>query len=133
MAKATDKSNRRRKYNIIIMGRAYSPNSHSASQYKDKVKEEASKVIGRLIGGNLSIRVDYYYTQSKNRLDGDNLLKIICDGLKDVAYQDDSQITEHHVYVNNLNSSFMIEDPPFPEIWNYFGQGDFTAVTISSR
>ena len=131
MVKTKGKSNRRRKYNIIITDRAFSPNSRSAAQYKNKVSQEASKVIDRPIKGNLSIRVDYYYTDSKNRLDGDNLLKIICDGLKSVAYHDDSQIIEHHVYVNNLNRR--IEDPPFPEIWNYFGEGGFVAVTVSSR
>lgn len=131
MVEAIRKSNRRTKYNVVIMGRAYSPHSHSAAQYKDKVKEEASKVIRRPIKGNLSIRVDYYYNESKNRLDGDNLLKIVCDGLKSVAYHDDNQIIEHHVYVNNLNRR--IEDPPFPEIWDCFGQGDFVAVTVTSR
>lgn len=131
MAKLIDKSTRRRKYNIIIMGRAYSPHSQSATQYKEKVREAASKVMNRPIKGNLSIRVDYYYSDSKKRLDGDNLLKIICDGLKSVAYQDDSQIIEHHIYTNNLNRR--IEDPPFPEIWDYFGQGDFIAVTVSSK
>lgn len=132
MVKTKGKSNRRRKYNIIIMGRAYSPNSHSATQYRDKVKEEASKVIDKPIGGNVSVRVDYYYTESKNRLDGDNLLKIICDGLKDVTYQDDNQITEHHVYTNNINRSFTIEEVPFPEIFDHFGHGDFVAVTVCS-
>ena len=131
MIKTKSKSNRRRKYNIIVMGRAYSPNSRSAGQYKDKVGQEASKVIDRPIKGNLSIRVDYYYNDSKNRLDGDNLLKVICDALKSVAYHDDGQIIEHHVYVNNLNRR--IEDPPYPEIWNYFGQGDFIAITISRK
>lgn len=131
MVRAIDKSNRRKKYNVVIMGRAYSSHSHSAAQYKDKVKEEASKVIRRPIKGNLSIRVDYYYNESKNRLDGDNLLKIVCDGLKSVAYHDDNQIIEHHVYTNNLNRR--IKDPPFPGIWDCFGQGDFVAVTVTSR
>ena len=135
MVKTKGKSSRRRKYNIVIMGRACSPSSRSrdlVAQYKDKVKKEASKVIDTLIEGNVSIRLDYFYTDSKRRLDDDNLQKIIRDGLKSVAYHDDRQITESHAYVYNLNSSFQIEDPPFPEIFDHIGHGDFVAVTLCS-
>jgi len=132
MVKTIDKSYKRTKYHLIIMGRAYSPHSHSSARYKDKVRGEASKVINKAIEGNLSIRTDYFYTDSKNRLDGDNLLKIICDGLKSVAYYDDSQVTEHHAYIYNLNRSFTIQEAPFPEIFDYLGRGDFVAVTVSS-
>ena len=129
--KAVYKSNKGIKYNVVILGRAYAPHSHSAVRYKDKVREEATKVISKPIEGNLSIRLDYFYTESKNRLDGDNLLKTICDGLKSVAYDDDSQINEHHVYRYNLGGSFTIQEAPFPEIFDYIEHGDFVAVTIS--
>ncbi|MBA7653680.1 hypothetical protein ES703_61537 [subsurface metagenome] len=132
MVKTKGKSNRRRKYNIVIMGRAYSPRSHAAAQYKDKVRGEALKVIDTLMEGDVSIRLDYFYTDSKSRLDDDNLQKIIRDGLKSVAYHDDSQITESHAYVYNLNSSFKIEDPPFPEIFDHIGHRDFVAITLCS-
>ncbi len=35
MVETIDKSNRGTKYNVVILGRAYSPHSHSAAQYRD--------------------------------------------------------------------------------------------------
>lgn len=76
------------------------------------------------------VKVHYYYSDSKFRVDGDNLLKIICDALKGVAYEDDSQIDSHQVERVNTGSSVVITDIPTPSLFDYMEQKDFVIIEL---
>ena len=107
-------------YTLVIPGRAYAPKSHTALQYKETIREVAIGQIPKPLLGSISIRIVYCYSDTINRLDGDNLLKIICDSLKGIAYNDDSQIDTHHVdrvYMLSKRRE-MIENPP-STLFNY--------------
>lgn len=45
------------------------------------------------VSGSLGIAVEFYCA-TKRRTDGDNLLKLVTDGLNRIVYEDDSQILE---------------------------------------
>lgn len=78
--------------------------------YTDKRTREAEKAIGfaaktaliqqrrnRPLTGPLSLTV-YFHLKNRRRMDVDNLLKTVQDGLNGVAFEDDSQIVEVHAY-----------------------------------
>jgi len=117
-------------YSILVPGRAYAPGSRHAISYKASVRREASKKILRPVQGSLYIRVLYYFSDPKSRVDGDNLLKIICDALKGIAYQDDSQIDDHRVIRRGLNSSTKISDIARPSLIDYIAKGDFVIIEL---
>ncbi len=67
-------------------------------------------------------------------MDGDNLLKNVLDGLKGIAYLDDGQVTHTEVYSHNLASSYTIEEPVSPEIFDLLSEDrEFVAVLVRSR
>ncbi len=119
---------------IIIQGRAYSGWARSSGHYKAKVGQiAANSIASPFTQKNLSVRVDYFY-QSSHRVDGDNLLKSICDGLEEVAYINDSQINHYEVFLYNISSSYAIEDPISPQIWDWLARGEeFVAVAVRMR
>ena len=117
---------------VIIPGRAFSAQGHSAGQYKARIKEIAAKKIANpFTKENLSLRVDHFY-ESKHKVDGDNVLKCICDGLKEVAYEDDSQITRKEIRQYNINSTpIRIEEPTSPDIFDWLDkEEEFVVVTV---
>ena len=63
-------------------------------------------------------------------MDGDNLLKIICDALKGIAYQDDSQIDDHRIIRREINSSTKIIDIASPSLIDYIAKGDFVIIEL---
>ncbi|MBA7697592.1 hypothetical protein ES703_106259 [subsurface metagenome] len=122
-------------FEIMIPGRAYAPRSREASRYKATIKDIASKNKVRKLKSSLSIRIIYCYSNTQFRLDGDNLLKIVCDALKGIAYEDDSQIDSHHIDRLNTSSgkSVEINDPP-PSFFDYIGQhGDFILIQLGAN
>lgn len=121
------------RYSVLIPGRAYAPGSRHASSYKKSIRYAVSKKIRRPLEGSLFIRVHYYFSDSKLRVDGDNLLKVICDALKGVAYQDDSQIDDHRVIRKNINSSTTMTDIVTPRLFDYIAQGDFVMIELGER
>lgn len=124
-----------RNYEIMVPGRAYAPGSHSARNYKTAIRSAASSRIRRPLRGPLFIKIIYCYSATKFRLDGDNLLKIICDALKGIAYDDDSQIDSHHVDRLDTSSriSNLITDPP-PILFDYIAQqGDFVLIQLGPK
>jgi len=114
----------------MVPGRAYAPGSHSAKKYKESIRLAASPKIRRPLQGSLFIKVHYYYSDSKHRVDGDNLLKIVCDALKGVAYGDDSQIDSHQVERVNTSSSTVITDIPTPSLFDYMEQKAFVIIEL---
>ena len=85
-----------------------------------------------LLERNLSAEVRHFYT-SGHRVDLDNLLKSILDGLKGAAYEDDSQIVRVSAERYNISESFTVEDLK-PEEVDILAEGeDFVIITISHR
>lgn len=99
-------------YCLIIPGKGYSSRADHARDYKTLIKGIGSKRITEPFGGAVEIKLEYLYLHRADRLDGDNLLKTICDALKGVAYKDDSQIVHYEVDTININSSFAISPVP---------------------
>ena len=121
---------------FIIPGRAFSANSKSAAAYKAKIAKIARQHINEPLTQNeLHVKVDYFH-KSKNKVDGDNLLKNVLDGLKRVAYLDDAQVTHTEACLHNINSSFTIEEPASPEIFDWLAkekEQEFVAVLVRVR
>ncbi len=123
-----------REYRFIIPGRAYSGQGKYATRYKAYIRDTAAQIIGHpLTEVNLYLKVDYFHT-GRHRVDGDNLLKCISDGLGVVAYNDDSQIGHAEVFVHDTTSSFTYEEPISSEIGDWLKKGEeFVAVAIRLR
>lgn len=122
---------RKKNYIFIIPGKAYSPHSGHAPSYKNEIKQIASQCIKSPLSGRIDLRLEYLYRESKNRLDGDNLLKTFCDALKGIAYIDDSQVHHHEVTLHNMSSSFTIKGVPLnDEVIDCFSQEAFTIVRL---
>ena len=103
------------KYCLIIPGRGYAHTAKHAKQYKDTIKRIAQQKIREPFSEEVDLRIEYLYYKHEDRLDGDNLLKTICDALEEVAYTNDSQIVHHEVTAININSSFTIRGVPLDQ------------------
>jgi len=122
---------RKKNYIIIVPGKAYAPHSRHALPYKNEIQQIASRYINIPLTGRVDLRLEYLFRESKNRLDGDNLLKTFCDALKGIAYIDDSQIHHHEVTLHNMGSSFTIRGVPLTdEVIDCFSQEAFTIVRL---
>lgn len=102
-------------YMLVIPGKAYSPKSHRVSDYKKEIRKVARRNMRTPLDGRIDLRLEYLFRETRNRLDGDNLLKTFCDALKGVAYVDDDQVYHHEVTLHNMNSSFTIRGVPINE------------------
>lgn len=124
-----------KEYRFIIPGRAYSGQGKSATLYKAYIHETAAKIIVQpLVKDNLYLKVDYFFHLGNHRVEPDNLLKCIQDGLKDVAYKDDSQIGQSEAFVHDTTSSVTYKEPILSEVSDWFNKGEeFVAVTIGLR
>ena len=61
-------------------------------------------------------------------------MKCISDGLKDIAYKDDSQIGHAEAFDHDMTSSFTYEKPISPEIDSRLHEDqEFVAVYIGPR
>ena len=100
------------KYSLIVPSKGYSPKSDHASTYKNQIKKIAKRQIPEPLYGEIEVKLEYLYRDRRDRLDGDNLLKTVCDGLKEAAYDDDSQVIDQRVKIININSSFEIRGVP---------------------
>ena len=117
---------------FIVPGRAYALRSLHAPGYKRTIKTKASEHFKVPLRGKIDIRLEYLYRNSEHKLDGDNLLKVVCDALKGVAYDDDSQVHHHEVSAHNLDSSFTIRGVPLTEeIIDCFSQEAFVIIRLS--
>ena len=116
---------------IIIPGRAYSGWARSSGHYKANIRKIAdSRIAVPFVHERLYVRVDYFY-HGKNRVDEDNVLKSICDGLEGVAYEDDSQIEHLDIRRYNIDLPFRIVEPTNDEIWDWVVKKvEFVAVTV---
>jgi len=123
-----------KEYRFIIPGRAYSGQGKSATRYKAKIRKIAARIIAQpLTQDFLHLKVDYFHL-GRHRVDRDNLLKCISDGLKGAAYNDDSQIGHAEAFDHDTTSSFTYEEPISPEIDNWLNKREeFVAVTIRPR
>jgi len=128
------KKARTTQYTFIIPGRAFSALGRSASRYKAEIATIAAQNINqRFTQDELHVKVDYFYN-GKNRVDGDNLLKNVLDGLKGVVYSDDAQVTHAEACLHNTTLSFTIEEPASPEIFDWLSKGqEFVAVLVRIR
>jgi hypothetical protein len=123
-----------KEYRFIIPGRAYSGAGKNATSYKAKIHEIAAGIITQPFTQNfIRLKVDYFH-KGKHRVDRDNLLKCISDGLKGVAYSDDSQIGHAEAFDHDTTSSFTYEEPISPEINDWLRKDEeFVAVVIRLR
>ena len=114
---------------LIIPGVPRAKRSLSGPQYEQRVKETARESISEpLRERGLSLDVHHFYT-SGNFLDLDNLLQPIFDGLKDAAYQDDSQID--HVCATRYNIAAARVENPREEWIDWLEQAtDFVSIVI---
>ena len=103
------------RYCLIVPGKGYSPKSDHASKYKEQIKKIAKRQIPEPLYGEVEVKLEYLYRNYRDRLDGDNLLKTVCDGLKEAAYDDDSQVIDQRVKIINMNSSFAIRGVPLDQ------------------
>ncbi len=123
---------RKNNHIIIVPGRAYAPRSHHALKYKDIIKDKASEHIKMPLDGKIDVRLEYLYRNNEAKLDGDNLLKIVCDALKGIAYSDDSQVHHHEVSSYNMDSSYTIRGVPLTEkVIDCFSQEAFIIIRLS--
>ena len=118
-------------YVVIVPGVARSKYAKSAPKYELNVKQAALSVIEKPMGErNLSTAIRHFYT-SGHRVDLDNLLKSVLDGLKGAAYDDDSQIVRVSAERYNITEGFAVEDIR-PEEVDLIALGlDFVVITIS--
>ena len=123
-------------YIVIVRGVARSKYARSARRYEQDVRQAASEQFERpLTDRNLSVEVHHFYT-SGHRIDLDNLLKSILDGLKGAAYEDDSQIVRVTAERYNISGAFSVDTPreEWVELLPPRSQpSDFVSVTISWR
>ena len=112
----TDKRDSKRQFCLVVPGRDYGPKARHAGEYKDCIRKIAKKDAGGSpYDGDLEIKVEYLFGNEREKVDGDNLLKTICDGLKGVIYKDDSQLIRHDIRRINLNSTYTIRGVPLTE------------------
>jgi len=71
----------------------------------------------------------YYFHWGRERIDGDNVLGPICDALKGLAYEDDSQVVRHEITLINMNLSYRLADPP-EELHDYLEGPDEGIVVM---
>lgn len=96
---------------IVVKGRPISINSSSRSKnrWKNKVAQEARRFFSTpLDDTDLRITITFFY-DSLPDFDTDNVCKPICDALKGVAYNDDSQLMERNARRRDLNGSYRIK------------------------
>ena len=125
---------RSRGYTLIIPGRAYSAKARSAAQYKAEVRRVATqRILAPLTEDDLFMKIDYFYLTG-HKVDTDNLEKPIRNALEGVAYNDDGQITDSRVVMHNIASSYTIEQPISPDIFDWLAKGEeFVAVIVGAR
>lgn len=117
------------KYCLIIPGRGYARTAEHSKPYKEKIKKIARQKIPQPFNGEVEIRLEYLYHNPKDRLDGDNLLKTICDALEGVAYKDDSQVVHHEADTINTNRPFKVRGIPLNlQIADLFASGESFAI-----
>ena len=113
---------------VIVPGIARSKYARSAQRYQETVNTAARRQIDRVLRSrNLTVA-------SGHRVDLDNLLKSVLDGLKGAAYEDDSQIVKVSAERYNISESFVVEGLIRPDELEFLAEGqDFIVVTISHR
>ncbi|MBI4200954.1 MAG: RusA family crossover junction endodeoxyribonuclease [Chloroflexi bacterium] len=115
---------------VIIRGVARSKYAKSAPKYELTVKGAAQdKFTKPLTEKNLAVAVRHFYT-SGHRIDLDNLLKSVLDGLKGAAYEDDSQIVRVSAERYNIAESYVVEQPTPEELDLLAERRDFVVVTV---
>ena len=112
---------------------ARSAYAEGARQYRERIREITRQHFGKpLTDRNLSVEVWHFYT-SGHAVDLDNLLKPVLDGLKQGAYEDDSQVTRVVAERFNISGPYILENPR-PEWIDLLPPitrpTDFVAVTI---
>lgn len=88
----------KRRPRVTMRGRkaiVYTP--RESREYEQRVAWEAKAAGARPVDGPVGVRI-ICVTSRRNRPDLDNAAKSILDGLNGVAYADDSQVVELHVY-----------------------------------
>jgi len=77
----------------------WKPSAQRYLDYKLAVGWKAKEAKVKMITGNVGIRIKLYVSGHPG--DWDNISKAICDGLNGIAYVDDRQIVEAHVWRHN--------------------------------
>ena len=70
--------------------------------------EAKSQWKGKPLSGNVSLSAHFFF-KTKRRRDLDNQNKLILDALTGIAYEDDSQISELHLFRGYDNANPRIE------------------------
>lgn len=120
------------RHEFVVVGRPVSRRSSSASKrrYKGKVKRAAQDVLPATPSGEFVALTVRYFHWGQQRIDGDNILSLICDALNEVAYYDDSQIVTHHIDSINMTQSYRLIDPPEQVVDHLEGREEFVWVSV---
>lgn len=92
------KQSYKRKEGITKTGRAYKVNYQPdrVTNWASDVGWKAKELIRTPLVGHVAVRI-VFYMKTKGRVDLDNLSKNILDGLKNIAFGDDSEVIELHL------------------------------------
>lgn len=117
---------------IVVKGRPASVNASGSTKslWKTKVAEAASHIFSEpLEDTDLGIEITFF-CNGRPDFDTDNMSKPICDCLKGVVYQDDSQLIERNARIKDLNKYFYIKGVE-PSVAVAMAEGeDFVSIKI---
>ena len=96
--KPVAKQSYKRMTGVTKTGREYKVNYQPdrVTNWADTVGWKAKELIKTPILGHVAVRI-VFYMKTKGRVDLDNLSKNILDGLKEIAFGDDSEVVELHL------------------------------------
>ncbi|MBI2886121.1 MAG: RusA family crossover junction endodeoxyribonuclease [Chloroflexi bacterium] len=80
---------------------------------------------------DLKIQVTFFYVNPRT-LDVDNMLKLICDALKGIAYNDDSQLSDAHARRRDIQGSYRLEDVPVELVEALADGEEFVFIEVST-
>jgi hypothetical protein len=97
---------------FIVPGapRSANANPRSRRRWRERVARAARECLGEeggLADQDLAVLIIYFY-QGETTLDVDNIAKSLLDGLKDVLFRDDRQVTELLIRKSRLSAGLSL-------------------------
>lgn len=121
-------------WDFIILGVPVSAQASGATRrrWRDQVAQAAKVAWGAGIppaGDKVQIHVTCYH-DSAPPLDVDNMLKPIQDALCGVVYHDDSQLTDTHGHLRDINDPYRVKGMTSAQADGFVSDGPFVHVRI---